>query len=76
MGSGLGLQRGGRQFTWGLKSKCLVNECLLGSAEATGLSGLCSLGEAWPPHHTSILPFVAISGSSSIPGTGPLSKVL
>ena len=29
-GSGLGCQRGGMQFTWRWKSKCLENKCLLG----------------------------------------------
>ena len=33
-GSGLELQRGGKQFTWGRKSKCLAKKkCLLGHEE-------------------------------------------
>ena len=32
-GSGLRLQGGVRQLTWKLKSKCLVNKCLLGLTE-------------------------------------------
>lgn len=32
-GSGLGFQRGRKQFTWRWKSKCWANKCLLGQAE-------------------------------------------
>ena len=32
-GGGLGLQRGGRYFTWIWKSKCLINKSLLGHEE-------------------------------------------
>ena len=35
-GSGLRIQRGGRQFTWRWKSKYWVNKCLLGPAETVG----------------------------------------
>ena len=33
VGSGSGLQRGGKQFTWIWKSKCLINKCLVGYVE-------------------------------------------
>ena len=49
VGGGLGLQRGGRQFTWRWKSKCLLNKCLLGQsetgdAERSGDSSLSGIG--------------------------------
>ena len=34
--SGLGLERGGREFIWRWKSKGFVNKCLLGQAETMG----------------------------------------
>ena len=35
-GEGVGLPRGGRQFTWRWESKCFVSKCLLGPAESMG----------------------------------------
>ena len=35
-GSSLGLQRGGKQFSGGCKSKYLANKCLLAQAEKMG----------------------------------------
>ena len=45
-GRSLGLHRGGRQFTWRWRSKCLVNRCLLNQMEKIGCNGLWSPGPA------------------------------
>ena len=45
-GGSLGLHRGGRQFTWKWRNKCLVNRCLLDQMEKMGCHGLWSLGPA------------------------------
>ena len=74
MGSGLGFQRGGSQFTKRWKSECLVNKCLLGQwsqwdAEWNS-NKQTRLDSSLSPH---LVLTVVISGDSSLPGTGPRS---
>ena len=67
MGSGVGFQRGGSQFTRRWKSECLVNKCLLGQWSQWDAD---SAGFLPVPH---LVLTVVISGDSSLPGTGPRS---
>ena len=49
-GGGLGLQRGGRQFTWRWQSKYLANTCLLFHPETVGPRVASDLDVS--PHHS------------------------
>ena len=72
-GRRLGLQWGGRKFTWRWSSKCLVNKCLLG------------LQRQWDPGIlTDSAGFLSVYTASShygclrrvsLPGTGPLGTL-
>ena len=61
----LGLERGGRQFTWRWKSKCLLVQQRQWDTEEQTLLG-SSLS-------ASPVPTLLISGDGPLPGVGPLS---
>ena len=70
----LGLQRGGRQFTWRWPNKCLVNKCFLRHAETVGhrRSLVFKSSQITPPTPS---PYsVVIPDDSVLPGPDPLSK--
>lgn len=64
----------GRQFIWRWISKCLANKHLLGWAETVEYRVDSDL-QTLVLHHIAPMSFAFISGDSSIPGTGPLSKI-
>ena len=75
-GSGLGLQRAGRQFMWRWKSKCLINKCLLGCSETMGHRVDLNSRPCWSfSLHVLHLLFANISADHSVPEMSLLCKV-
>ena len=77
-GRGLGLHRGGRQFTWGWGSECSLlmsagPPITMGPREDFGQTGLARL---LPAGRTSSSSAVAPWDGGSLPAASPLSKLL
>lgn len=47
-GTGVGLQRGGRQFKWRWENKCLVNKCSAGPCRDSGTLERTSVSKPCP----------------------------
>lgn len=69
--AGLGLQRGGRQCTWGWERECSVNKCLLDEQGQWDTEFTLILRPCLDfPHPIQCVFFVGITGDRSIPKTG------